>query len=290
MEQIRSYRRRGTPDLPVAVYEDDGSVVRANRIPEYHSEVEVVWVVRGHLVVQLDGQAKTFREGDIFLIPPQTVHSFRFFTQNSCHASLIFSPDAIAMEPHHFFQKTFVTPLREGRLQLPELLQPGHPAYTGVRELFEELLSTRMFTKNYQIRRFSALINICMILQPYCTLSSEEEHVVAPGNEAVRLCMLYIHNCLSRKITLGNLAEHCHLHPNYLCALFKAYTGNTIFEYMTHYRVETATQLLKNKELSVSKVAELVGFRSESLFYRQFKRIVGISPKVYQKNHCKPSP
>lgn len=283
MEQIRSYRRRGTPDLPMAVYLNDATVAGANPIPEYHPEVELVWVIAGHLVMQLGGESRTFREDEIFLIPGNTVHSFRFFSPEVRYASLIFSPDAIAMEGEHFFQKAFVTPLREERLQLPALLRPGHPAYTRVRGGFDDMLNAKIFTKDYQILRFSSLMAICTALQPYCTLTEGNGAPANPGNEAVRLCMRYIHNQLSQKITLGILGEYCHLHPNYLCALFKEYTGHTVFDYLTRYRVETAAQLLKNEELPISKVAELVGFRSESLFYRQFRQIMGVPPKAYAK-------
>ena len=98
--------------------------------------------------------------------------------------------------------------------------------------------------------------------------------------------MRYIHNQHSKKITLEDLGQYCHMHPNYLCTLFKNYTGQTIFDYLNRYRIESAAQLLKNQELSAGKVGELVGFRSESLFYRTFKKIMGVTPKAYAKKHA----
>ena len=189
------------------------------------------------------------------------------------------------MEPEHFFQKAFVQPLAQGQLELPPLLQPGHPVYSQLCTQFDLLENGRMFEQNYQIQRFSALMAICTALFPYCTQVSSDQPAVNPGNDAVKLCMRYIHNRLSSKITLEDLGQYCHLHPNYLCALFKNYTGQTIFDYLTRYRVETATQLLKNEDLPVGKIGELVGFRNESLFYRQFKAIMGIPPKAYARQH-----
>ena len=126
-------------------------------------------------------------------------------------------------------------------------------------------------------------MNICFVLMPHCQLISQDRPPATPGNETVRQCMLYIHNHLSHKLTLETLGQHCHVHPNYLCALFKDYTGQTVFEYLARYRIETAAQLLRNEELSAGKVAELVGFRSESLFFRKFKAITGLTPKAYAK-------
>lgn len=287
MELKRSYRRRGTPDLPMAVYIDTARVAGFHPIPEYHPELEIVRILKGHVVIQLSGVPNTFREGDIFIIPSNTVHHYRYMSKDVKYCSVIFSPDAISMQPEHFFQKSFVQPLAEGRIQLPSLLQPGHPAYDVVSTQFYLLMQCRIFTENYQFNRFSALMTICFALFPYCTVSSKSQAISAPGNDVVRLCMRYIHNQLASKITLEALAEHCHLHPNYLCALFKSYTGQTIFEYLARYRVDTAAQLLMTEDLPVAKVGELVGFQSESLFYRKFKEIMGVTPKAYARQHKK---
>lgn len=287
MKQIRSYRRRGTPDLPISVYFNDASVAGYNPIPEYHPEQELVRVQKGHVIMQLGGESKTFREGDIFLIPGNTVHSYRFLSEDAQYCTLFFSPAAIAMQPDHFFQKAFVQPLQEGRLFLPLLLQPGHPVYDDVCRQFDLLPHAHMFTENYQARRFAAVINICLLLLPYSAVISEARPSLDPGNDAVRACMRYIHSRYNQKLTLQILADRCHLHPNYLCALFKNYTGQTLFEYIARFRVETAAQLLKEEHLPMGKVAELVGFGSESNFYKKFMQIMGTSPKAYAKQHSR---
>lgn len=285
MEQIRSYRRRGTPDLPMAVYTDDAKIANAHPKPEYHPETEIVRVLSGQVELQLSGVTKSFRKGDIFLIPGNAVHRYRHFSPDAMICSLIFFPAAIAMQPEHYFQKTFVQPLLEERLQMPGLLQPEHPAYEAVCAHFDLLQSCRIFSPDYQVRRFFGLMGVCTALLPYCTVISGDRPPADPGNEAVKLCMRYIHNQYNRKITLEILSEYCHLHPNYLCALFKSYTGQTIFEYLAQHRIETAKELIKSEELSMGKVAELVGFHSESLFYQKFKQITGMTPKAYAKQH-----
>ena len=116
---------------------------------------------------------------------------------------------------------------------------------------------------------------------------SDAKAIPNPTHEVVKQCMQYIHNHYADLLTLEDIAEHCHLHPNYLCALFKTYTGQTLFDYLSQVRVETAAQLLKNEELPMAKISELVGFHSESMFYRKFKELMGITPKAYAKAHRK---
>ncbi len=199
MEQIRSYRRRGSPDFPLAIYMDDIRSAGAHPIPEYHPEIEIVRMMQGHAVIQLDGIAHTFGQGDIFIIPGNTVHYYQSFSPDAKWFSLVFSPETITMHGGHFFQTGFVQPLIEGQLTLPRLVQPTHPAYETVSAQLDALLKTRIYEKNYKLQRFSALMVICTALAPYCTAPAQERLVSDLGNESVRQCMCYIHNNHAQK-------------------------------------------------------------------------------------------
>ena len=285
MKQIRSYRRRGSPDFPLAVYLNDASAAGVHPVLEFHPETEIVWMLAGHAVLRLADETKSFRGGDIFVIPSNVSHHYESFSPDAKWCSLVFDVDAITMHAGHFFQRAFTEPLASGQLLLPPLLQQGHPAYDAIRTQLELILNTRIYSKDYKMRRFCALIAICTTLAPYCTLQANVLPATDPGNETVRQCMCYIHNHYAKKLALEDLAQVCHLHPNYLCVLFKEYTGQTVFEYITRFRVESAANLLKKYSLPMGKVGEMVGFRSESLFYRKFKSVMGISPKAYAKQY-----
>lgn len=282
MEPKKNYRRVGTPDLQAASYPISAGV-DMHIMSHYHSEVEIVHVRKGTETVRIGNASAVFSEGDIYIIPPNTVHSRLAFSPDAAILSVVFSPNAIALTPEHFFQKEFVTPLMEERLLLPHRLLPEHPAYEAVLSQMRLMAQHRIYSKNFKLGRFSAIMNICMALMPYCEIVEGEKPIPDPGNKAVVQCMRYIHNRYYKKLTLKTLAEKCHLQPNYLCTVFKAYTGQTIFEYINRYRVEIAMELLRKEDLPVSKIAELTGFFSESLFYQKFKQRTGMTPKAYQK-------
>lgn len=282
MEPRKSYRRIGTPDLPVASYPISAGI-DMHYYSHYHKEVEITLVLTGTETMQIGSARNTFSEGDIYIIPPNTVHSRLAFSTNAAIRSVVFSPTAVSLTPEHFFQQEFVTPLVEERLILPSILTKEHPAYDTICHQIHTLGKYRIYKKDFKIGRFSAIMNICMALMPYCQVLEGEKPLPDPGNETVMLCMRYVHNHYFKKITLKVLAEKCHLHPNYLCAVFKAYTGQTIFEYINHYRIEIAMELLQKEDLPISRIAELAGFRSESLFYQKFREHTGMTPNAYSK-------
>lgn len=291
MEVKRTYRRRGTPDLPMAVYIGvAGQNMDLFTYADYHPEVELMLQLRGSTTMQIDGQTVTYHPGQIMVLRPNQVHKRIWFSEDAVIHRLIFSTDAIRMNPTHFFQKNFVKPLSEDRVVLPQVLEAGHPAYEEVYAQMLQLDHCRIYEKGYKQRRLQILMCICLALMLHCKILTDERPIPDPGHEGVKLCMRYLHNNHAQKVTLAAISEYCHLHPNYLSGIFRQYTGQSVFEYLTQIRLESAQRLLL-EELPVSKVAELSGFRSECLFYRKFKAYTGTTPKAYAQKmkNCQPN-
>lgn len=93
----------------------------------------------------------------------------------------------------------------------------------------------------------------------------------------------YVMENLSRKITIGQVAEAMGYHPNYLNTRFLALSGRTIHEYIELQRIEHAKGLLASTSLSVAQVAEECGFPEPSYFVKFFVRHEGITPRKYRK-------
>lgn len=254
---------------------------------EYHPEPEIVLLSQGSMTMQIGGETKIFSGGDIFIIPPNTVHLRTHYSEDAKIWTIVFSAEAIRMSPEHFFQKEFVQPLSEGRLEMPTLLQPGHPAYDEMHGLMSQLDRCLIAQENYRHQRLRILMSICLALLPHCRILSQVRPGSDPGHETVKLCMDFMLDHITEKLTLETIADHCHLHPNYLCALFKQYTGETVFEFRNRIRVEMAENLLRREEISVCKVAERTGFRNECQFYQKFKHYTGLTPKAYRNQHRK---
>ena len=251
----------------------------------YHPEIKIELVISGTITMEIDGIQNDFSQGDIYIIPPNTAYRRVRYSKDIRLRNVVFLPMAIAPTPEHFFYREFVGPLIEQRLRLPSCLQSGHPAYDTVREQILSLDDCKIYTSNYKAKRYALLIHICTALLPYCQIIDDMKPIPNVPNETIRNCMRFIHNHYYEKITLQRLADFCHLNPHYLCDLFKEYTGQTVVAYLTRYRIEAAAELLLREDLPVSQIAELTGFRSESLFYQKFKEFTGMTPKAYQKQH-----
>jgi len=282
MNEEMNYRRTGSAEFKMAVFRGNGDG-RLKVFTHYHEEMEVFYLLKGELVLQVGKVTYTLTAGDVYFVLPDEVHGLRSFSPDARLRQIIFHKDAITMNPEHFFQKEFVKPLWEGKLRMPRYIKPDHSAYRDLLRCFEDLDGCRIFEPNYKGKRLALLVSMCTALLPCCQIMEGQERTPDPGNEAIKLSLRYLHNYYQEKVTLEKLANAVHLHPNYLCALFKEHTGERIFEYLTRIRIDSAAAILRKENVPVSKLAEKTGFTSESLFYQKFKQLMGVSPKTYRR-------
>lgn len=76
-------------------------------------------------------------------------------------------------------------------------------------------------------------------------------------------------------------ADFCHLSASRFYRIFKAGVGLTPTEYINRLRINQAKELLANTDMSVSEIAEAVGFTDQNYFGRVFKKLTGTSPKKF---------
>lgn len=81
------------------------------------------------------------------------------------------------------------------------------------------------------------------------------------------------------------MAAEMNVTPNYLSVRFKEETGVGFVKYLLEKQMNRAKVLLSDPAIKIYEVSSLVGFEDEKYFSRQFKRIVGSSPKEYRNRH-----
>ena len=55
--------------------------------------------------------------------------------------------------------------------------------------------------------------------------------------------------------------------------------------YLANWRMQVATQKLRNTSASLAQVAEIVGYDSEAAFSRAFKKAFGVAPAGWRRSN-----
>jgi len=71
---------------------------------------------------------------------------------------------------------------------------------------------------------------------------------------------------------------------SHISRVFSQNQHYTIEHYLIELRIEKAKELLLFKDMNISEVAYKLGYSSNAHFSRQFKKLVGVSPSIYQSN------
>ena len=94
----------------------------------------------------------------------------------------------------------------------------------------------------------------------------------------------YIDQHFKETLTLDQLAEEAHMNKFYLSHAFKQEFGVSPINYLISCRIEESKYLLAETDLSMSQIAQLLGFSSLSYFSQVFRRTQAVSPKEYRQH------
>lgn len=95
----------------------------------------------------------------------------------------------------------------------------------------------------------------------------------------------YLDTHYSQNITLDSLAEATHTNKYYLSHIFRDCFGRSPINYLTQKRLEVSRELLSSTDHSIAQIASSAGFASQSYFSQTFKRLTGMSPNQYRRQH-----
>jgi AraC-like DNA-binding protein len=83
--------------------------------------------------------------------------------------------------------------------------------------------------------------------------------------------------------TVAELATVSQVSRSTLAARFKQVVGQGPLEYLTAWRIELASQRLRQGTQTLDRIAREVGYGSESALSTAFKRVMGSSPREYRR-------
>lgn len=114
-------------------------------------------------------------------------------------------------------------------------------------------------------------------------LAVPTEPRTASGNRQCAAVRQYIDLHFKEALTLEQLAEEAHMNKYYLSHSFKKEYGVSPINYMISRRIDESKYLLAETDLSLSQIAQLLGFSSLSYFSQVFRRTQGASPMEFRQ-------
>lgn len=147
-------------------------------------------------------------------------------------------------------------------------------------EIFKAMQNS--FSYRHKNDQFVMLSNLFMLLSMHNISNTQYDDSYSPYT---RIICNYVHENYANVINEAELAKVAHISINHLIRVFKADMNMTPCQYLMNYRIKKAQELLQSTELSISAIANSVGFSDSAYFCNIFKRYSddGLSPKKYRE-------
>jgi len=95
-----------------------------------------------------------------------------------------------------------------------------------------------------------------------------------------------IQNEYDTDLTLENIANRLHYHPNYLSVIFKKSFNLPFSEYLSRQRHEMARLWLLETNITIKEISEKLQYTNSQNFIRSFRKIEGITPGQFRQEHA----
>jgi AraC-like DNA-binding protein len=270
------------PPLPVLA-----TVVELNRPVEDHAHdfLEVAVVSQGSGVHATSAGLAPAQPGDVYVLRPGAWHGFRrcrsLVVANCCIGSSV-AGDGLAFlqQVADLRELLWTGPMAAGRKGVLAVSVPAKSAErttAEVRRLATELRSRCI----NRVLLMSRLLAILGTLLQGTAIHQSTRTVAQP--DVVDTVLRNLTSAPERPWTMDELAELVSLNPAYLSRLFRQHLGLPPIGYLARLRVERASVLLSQTDLSVAQVARAVGWPDSNYFARRFRALSGLSPTAYRK-------
>ncbi len=93
----------------------------------------------------------------------------------------------------------------------------------------------------------------------------------------------YLEEKYMKELTLDKVAGMACMNRFKFCRTFKERFGRSFISYLNSIRVKNAAELLKKPNLTVTEIAQFVGYKSITHFDRMFRAVCSVSPREFRK-------
>ena len=100
-----------------------------------------------------------------------------------------------------------------------------------------------------------------------------------------RACSFIAEN-LGERFTLDDLARQAGVSRFHFARLFRVSTGESPMAYLLKSRIERAKQMLLLDDRPVCEIAAALGFCDQSHLTRTFRRLTGMTPREFAREHA----
>lgn len=253
-----------------------------------HNFLEIAYVIENPLKLIINDTISEFQPGDICIMDYSTLHAEKLEEKSVKILYFSLAPELFdeiinSDKNASFSQKYLKSVILEKRNSCQYVhFVPNSDAVestASVLAILNETVDQKAGASN--IIRGHIIRLLSLLTTEYTPRLSGSEKAQLRRNLYRDVCAYIKHHL--RDVTVNDLITHFHYNPDFFNRLIKEFSGMTYTEYLQSERLVYAEKLLLDRKLSVSDIANEVGYQNIGYFYKIFRKKYGMLPSEYRK-------
>lgn len=227
--------------------------------------------VRTHGEFHIGNPTFQVAPGTVFIISPGTPYAYT-------------NPSGDYMDDwlHFTLQQEALLPESFPVINVPIPTGSGDVFTTLIRQLLWEFSYT---PEPYAPKNIDALFGIIMNHLHSALTYADAPLPTTPYADKLRAIRLDIQNDLKNTPDIHTCAQMLGISESYFQHIYSEFFGTSYQQDVIYFRIEHAKNTLLTTNLPVEQIAEICGYNNPVHFYRQFKKVTGITPATFRKNN-----
>lgn len=245
----------------------------------WHDDIEFIAVLSGEMQYNVNGEIITLNENEGIIINARQIH-FGFSEKRKECDFICILLHPLMLCTTSAYERDFVLPILHNRNATFVKLNKEIIWQKEILDDIKHMYSIKG-EKSTPIKVQTLFLDIWIRL--YENITHENHPEIQNTDLSILKNMIgFIQQNYLVKISLADIAASGAVGQSKCCKLFAKYIGQTPNMYLTQYRLDKSTGLLKNTDMTVTEIAHAVGFSGSSYYAEAFRKWSSKSPSEYR--------
>lgn len=240
-----------------------------------------IFVEKGSVRYIFENEEFVAKQGMVLMISDGLKYVERVENEETIRTELLISPDILSGQMRLFSQANHLFDFLHKNGQM--LIKPEPPVFARMLTLLKFLEMD--IRNNWPETQAMRTIMLCE-MTIYLIRSIERGESLRQPDETMSRLRSYIVKNYAEDLSLDTLGRMFYLQPNTISHNFKKAFGINVVQFIKSTRVAAAIERI-DEDLSISELAEQVGFENVNSFIRVFRQVTGDTPLQYRKKRRK---
>ena len=248
-----------------------------------HDFIEIVYVLSGEMVHEIDGCDYHTARGDMLFMNYGCTHTFSSDGAYT-YVNILFSPELMAdavITAQNAFSVLSLSAFNEMR----SAQDSGCVRFFGKeRDEIEALILSMLDEYEKKQTSWETVLGNLLTNLIIKMLRKTELGITKSELDGIWQSLSeYIEKNLESRLTLSDLAKKCFYNPSYFSRVFKEKFGVSLTEFITRRRLTHAIKLLEETDFPIDEIGRRSGFAAKNSIYHAFARYLGTTPGEYRR-------